>query len=126
MSGTLELTKKWDQTGLLDQLENKAKAAQSLEESYKFLIDLDFSDEVQRNLEWNSGLVLPALSRVYCQKEGNSKVDGEEFAQTFLEMSEEHNYRETAEDMDTYHQVDAEAEICQMFVEYYLQNHVDQ
>lgn len=40
-------------------------------------------------------------------------------------MSEEQGYKETAEDMDTYHAVDAEAEICQMFVEHYLQNHVE-
>lgn len=37
-------------------------------------------------------------------------------------MSEEHDYRDM--DIDAYHNVDAEAEICQMFVEYYLQNHV--
>lgn len=130
-----ELVEKWKQTGLLDQLENKAKAARSLEEAYQYVVEAA-SREEDAETEWAMGIILPAVSRIYRQDQESlevvgvdvdeiSKIDGEKFAKTFMEMSEEHGYKETAEDMDTYHAVDAEAEICQMFVVHYLQNHVE-
>jgi len=85
------------------------------------MIDLASRDEVPEELQWASGMILPALSRVYRQEEEVSDVDGEKFAQAFLD--EEYGYKETAEGLEAYYNINAEAEICQMFVEYYLQNH---
>lgn len=133
MSDILELTKKWKETGLLDQLENKAEVARSLEEAYQYVVETARKEE-DAETEWAAGIILPAISRIYRQNQENlevvevdeiSEIDGEKFAKTFMEMSEEHGYKELAEDMDTYHAVEAEVEICQVFVGYYLQNHVE-
>jgi len=133
MSDALKLTKKWDQTGLLDQLENKAEVARSLEQAYQYVVEVARKEEDAKT-EWATGIILPAVSRIYRQDQESleivdvdeiSEIDGEKFAKTFMEMSEEQGYKETAENMDNYYAVDAEAEICQMFVEHYLQNHVE-
>lgn len=129
-----ELVEKWEPTGLLHDLENKQEVAESIEEAYAYLKEkADGEEEPSDEFEWASGIILPAVSRLYYQEslevigidvDEISEVDGEKLAKTFLEKAE--HYKGVMEETDSYYQLDAEAEVTQMFVEWYILNHLSE
>lgn len=120
------LVKKWSPTHLLEDADNKEEIASSLQEALDYLLDKKSDFENKELFEWASGLILPSIRRLYDQDfddKNVENVDGKKFAKIFLKKAD--SYKKQSEMIDENHNVDSEAEISQMFVDWYSLNHFD-
>lgn len=114
-----ELVDKWEPTGLLYGHENLTPLAKSLEEAYQVIKQASANED---EIEWESGFVLPALSRTYRKIDEAEKIDGEKFAKLFIEKSKENNFKSIVKDLAAYYAVDGEAELADIFSDFYAYN----
>ncbi len=106
-----EITQKWQELGLLEQIPENLKPIVALK--YELVTICIVSNDSYLNSTMLQNTIFPIIYRIYKQGKTISNVE------TFVRQAHEFflNNREATEDLSGWSDIDVEAEMCALFVE---------